>query len=95
MLIARATSEVARLVGADVLMGMPYSIEELDHGTDPDDAPTRPTTARRRRTVEPAPEVERPPLPEPRVEQVDTATGEIQAEDPPADALIDEPEGWR
>jgi hypothetical protein len=95
MLIARATSEVARLVGADVLMGMPYSIEELDHGTDPDDAPTRPTTARRRRTVEPAPEVERPPLPEPRVEQVDTATGEIQVEDPPADALIDEPEGWR
>lgn len=94
MLIARATSEVARLVGADVLMGMPYSIEELDHGTDPDETPARSATARRRR-VEPAPEVERPPLPEPRIEQVDTATGEIQVEDPPADALIDEPDGWK
>jgi hypothetical protein len=94
MLHARATAEVCRKIAADVLMGMPYSIEELDHGTDPDDTPARTATVRRRRT-EPAPEVERPPLPEPRIEQVDTATGEIQVEDPPADALIDEPQGWR
>jgi hypothetical protein len=94
MLIARATSEVARLIAADVLMGMPYSIEELDHGTDPAE-PAPAATVRRRRAAEPAPEVERPPLPEP-AETVDTATGEIQVEDPPADALLaGEPEGWR
>jgi hypothetical protein len=29
MLIARATSEIARLIAADVLMGVPYSAEEL------------------------------------------------------------------
>jgi hypothetical protein len=84
---------VCRLIAADVLMGMPYSIEELDHGSDTAD--DKPATVRRRRTAEPAPEVERPPLPEP-AETVDTATGEIQVEDPPADALLaDEPEGWR
>ena len=29
MLLARATSEVVRLIAADVLLGIPYSIEEL------------------------------------------------------------------
>ncbi|MBQ1163916.1 hypothetical protein KBZ21_38605, partial [Streptomyces sp. A73] len=29
MLLARATAECARLIAADVLMGMPYSAEEL------------------------------------------------------------------
>lgn len=32
MLVARATSEVARLIAADVLLGMPYSAEELGDG---------------------------------------------------------------
>ncbi len=32
MLIARATSEVARLIAADALLGMPYSHEELSDG---------------------------------------------------------------
>jgi hypothetical protein len=92
MLVARATSEVARLIGADVLMGMPYAIEELDHGTS-DTSDEKPATVRRRRATEPAPEVERPPLPE---AVVDTTTGEITVEDPPADVLLtDEPEGWR
>jgi hypothetical protein len=95
MLIARATSEVCRLIAADVLMGMPYSIEELDHGSDPDEA-APPATVRRRRTTEPAPEVERPSLPATPEPVVNTTTGEITVEDPPADALLaDEPEGWR
>lgn len=39
MLIARATSEVCRLVAADALMGMPYSIEELDDCSLPEQEP--------------------------------------------------------
>lgn len=92
MLIARATSEIARLIAADVLMGMPYSIEELDHGTETAEA--APATVRRRR-AEPAPEVERPALPETPA-PVDMNTGEVTVEDPPTDALLaEEPEGWR
>lgn len=33
MLVARATSEVARLIAADVLLGIPYSAEELEDET--------------------------------------------------------------
>ena len=38
MLIARATSEVARLIAADAVLGIPYTIEELEDG-DQDGAP--------------------------------------------------------
>lgn len=34
MLIARATSECARLVAADAILGVPYAAEELDDGLD-------------------------------------------------------------
>ena len=34
MLIARATGDVARLVAADVLLGVPYLVEELEDGVD-------------------------------------------------------------
>lgn len=48
MLIARATSEVCRLVAADAVLGIAYSEEELR-----DDAPAAPPrTVQRRRTVE-------------------------------------------
>ena len=58
MLIARATSEVVRLVAADAVLGIPYSIEELEDGDlgassdSPDKgeagAESAPRTARRR-----------------------------------------------
>ena len=38
MLIARATAEVARLIAADAILGIPYVTEELDDG-DQDGAP--------------------------------------------------------
>lgn len=34
MLIARATAEICRLIAADVLLGVPYAIEELDDQPD-------------------------------------------------------------
>lgn len=60
MLIARASSEVCRLVAADAILGMPYSVEELS-----DEAPpAKPSRAKRAPltveppALEPAPEVE-------------------------------------
>lgn len=60
MLIARATGELARLVAADVLLGIPYSAEELRDEID-DAAPTR----RVRRSTPPPRAVESPTAPEP------------------------------
>lgn len=59
MLVARATSEVGRLIAADALLGMAYSIEELEDGVTPEptpDAAPKPrgtrTAARKPRAVE-------------------------------------------
>lgn len=41
MLIARATSEVARMVASDALLGVAYSVEELSDGGDEPPAPSR------------------------------------------------------
>lgn len=72
MLIARATSECARLIAADALLGVPYSAEELDDGTlaqivpadigPVTDAPAKRTA--RRRTTTHATAVTRPPVAE-------------------------------
>ena len=66
MLVARATSEVARLIAADAILGIPYSVEEIE-----DAAEVAPTATVRRsgatRTVEraAAPQAEEPALDEP------------------------------
>lgn len=77
MLLARATSECARLIAADVLLGMPYSTEELADGADVaapvSGAPVeaKPTARRTARRAQPAPppepELEPGPEPEPPV----------------------------
>lgn len=54
MLVARATAEVCRLIAADVLLGMPYAVEELsgEHVPElaelPDEAPKLAAAARKR-----------------------------------------------
>lgn len=72
MLVARATSEISRLVGADVILGIPYSSEELtDLIPEPTTTtrraePITTTTARRKAvaapTVQPEPDLEPPTL---------------------------------
>ncbi|HEY3541046.1 MAG TPA: hypothetical protein VGK79_00760 [Gaiellaceae bacterium] len=72
MLIARATSECARLIAADALLGVPYTVEELDDGADaqvvPADTGPKSTTRRtaQRRTARQAPAAARQPDEEPR-----------------------------
>lgn len=58
MLVARATSEVCRLVAADAVLGLAYSVEELS-----DSAPARRTSTRAKRAPleVPAPELEAAP----------------------------------
>jgi hypothetical protein len=54
MLIARATAEICRLVGPEALLGLPYSIEELEDGgdaTEPGPAAPVPDTPGPRRTA--------------------------------------------
>lgn len=48
MLVARATAECCRLVAADVLLGLPYAIEELD---DEAAVQSEPTAGTKRRTA--------------------------------------------
>lgn len=66
MLIARATAEVCRLVASDVLLGMPYAVEELDT-----DEAAKPAKKARRKPVEraePATPSLEPSAPEPEPE---------------------------
>ena len=55
MLVARATSELARLVASDALLGIPYSVEELRDQADADDAEPTTRRVRRRKVSEPTP----------------------------------------
>lgn len=74
MLIARATAELCRLIASDVILGIPYAVEELgdDDGTT-DAAPKARRTAKRQpiQTVE---------LPEPEVPALEPAAPETVSE---------------
>lgn len=66
MLMARATSEIARLIAADAILGIGYTVEEIADGAAGDVAvtvgdvpltePTTRTLSRKRTELEPAPE---------------------------------------
>lgn len=64
MYIARGTGEVARLIAADVLLGVPYTVEEIQDGID-QGMPVEVEPKRARRTVKRAtlPETVTPDLP--------------------------------
>jgi hypothetical protein len=71
MLVARGSSELCRLIAADVIMAMPYSIEELQDGDEwaPVEATETKPVARRtaqRRSVQPVATVRAQPAPEER-----------------------------
>jgi hypothetical protein len=56
MLVARATSELARLVAADAILGIAYSSEELLDEVEPVEAPRKVQRARVQRLPAPPPE---------------------------------------
>lgn len=89
MLVARATAEVCRLVASDVLLGLPYAVEELD-----ETPAEKPRTTRRKAepVVVEAPAIEPPAEPEPADETADVAEPELDwpAVAPPAEPVPDE-----
>lgn len=64
MLIARATSEVCRLIASDVLLGMPYATEELDDESPAEQQPAK-SKPKGKRTAQRKPLPDAPPLEEP------------------------------
>lgn len=85
MLVARATSEVCRLVAADAILGIGYTAEEIaDDGPDGTSAPNgTPEPEPTRRTVQRAP-LEEPPADAP---PLDEPEAPAPAEDTAADAI--------
>jgi hypothetical protein len=80
MLIARATSELARLIAADVFLGVPYSIEELEDmyaaPAATEDAKPKRTTSKAQRAPVGAGEPEIVPTTPPAAEQSDHSAPE-------------------
>jgi hypothetical protein len=81
MLVARATSEVCRLIASDVLLGLPYSVEELDD----QDAPA---VAKKVSRKKPEQQQVEPPSLEPVTDEV----VEAEPEEPAAEPALDWPE---
>lgn len=74
MLEARATSQLARRIAADAILGIPYSYEEIADGEEVTEEKPRRVSRRR---LEPAPSVEEPALPDERpAESAAADTGE-------------------
>jgi hypothetical protein len=86
MLIARATSEVCRLIAADVLLGIPYSAEELDDGLDLGGeqvaAPAKRTRTAKRALLTQVPLPEPDPTPEPLADVADNTDASEPDPDP-------------
>lgn len=82
MLMARATSEVARLVAADALLGVAggYSAEEVADGAGPE-ASYEEAPAPARRTLRRVPSPEASPVEEASADEVETAEAAAPAED--------------
>jgi hypothetical protein len=92
MLIARATGDVARLVAADALLGIPYTVEELEDGvtgisTDDGPVPAAPTRRTRRPAALSAPTAPATPVPATDAPPLD----EEPAQQPTAPPAADEP----
>lgn len=95
LMIARCTSELCRLVAADVLMGMAYSTEELTDMDAPDvaipEVEEKPKkTVRRKATYEPPAEMDWPePVQLPTPEPVPALTAAPEPEEETPDAFPD------
>jgi hypothetical protein len=83
MLVARATSEVCRLVAADAILGIGYTVEELTDeptatGT-PGTVEAQPATRKmsRRRPAEPAPDPEPESITDAQITKLHTAFGDL------------------
>lgn len=75
MLVARATSELCRLIASDVILGIPYSVEELE---DVEEVKAEPVTRKVKRQAQP--EVAPPPLGEPTAEPVAEEPEHVEVE---------------
>lgn len=74
MLVARATSEICRLIASDVLLGMPYSSEELadtDDTETPEKAKPKPRRRAQRKPLTEAPPLEDDPPANERADSTD------------------------
>lgn len=80
MLIARATAEVCRLVASDVLLGMPYAVEELEQ--DEDVKPARKAQRKPVKRAEPEAPALEPVMPEPTVEAKKPAEPAFEEDSP-------------
>lgn len=84
MLVARATSELCRLVASDVLLGLPYSIEELDDA----EAPAPQVVSRKVARSKPV----APETPAPSLDPVDETPTDETPEEPTAEPDMAWPE---
>ncbi len=82
MLVARATAECARLIASDVLLGMPYAVEELEDDSEAVDA--APPAARKRAAT-----AQRRLAPAPDAAETQAAAGDHPT--PPPPVPVDEP----